>query len=329
MADAAEKGMELIDQIKERMLAIPTVAEWPEVAQIVRSGKSKGTSIPCWEYPLLACRAVGGDDQRAIPGMAATAALLNSIHLLDDMLDEDEKGLYHTLGSGHVANIATAFQAIATQMLDGLDLPPDRLAALHLAVARGGLSTAFGQYLDASPPEGDPEERYWRVTLSKTPPLFGAAFFLGAVLGGAELELASRIETLGQAVGRMVQAGDDMTDALETPPDPDWKTGWNNLVILYARVAEHQERERFESLLDQVHHDPASLEEAQDILVRCGAVSYGCYHVVQGYRQGRDTLAALGLPHPEALGGLFEELIAPARRLFESLGIEPPEELRR
>lgn len=320
--------MELIDRIKERMLSVPLVAGWPEVADIVRSGKSKGTSIPCWEYPLLACRAVGGDDLDAVPGMAATAALLNSIHLLDDMLDEDEKGLYHTLGPGHVANIATAFQAVAAQMLDGLDLPPNRLAALHLAVARGGLATAYGQYLDASPPEGDPEERYWRVTLSKTPPLFGAAFFLGAVLGGADLELAARIEALGAPVGKMIQAGDDMTDALESPPDPDWKTGgWGNLVILFARVAEHAEKERFESLLGAVHEDAEALEEAQDILVRCGAMSYGCYHVVQSYREGRDALDSLALPNPEALGRLLEELITPARRLFENLGIEPPDEL--
>ena len=316
-----------VDLIKQRMLAVPEIAAWPEMADIVRSGKAKGTSIPCWEYPLLACRAMGGSEEQALPGMAATACMLNSIHLLDDMLDEDERGLYHTLGAGHVANIATAFQAVAPRMLDGLDLPGDRLAALHAAIARGGLATAYGQYLDASPLEGDPEENYWRVSLSKTPPLFGAAFYLGAVLGGADLEVASRIEGLGKSVGRMIQAGDDMSDALESPPNPDWRTRWNNLVILFALVAEHEERDRFEALLDSVDQ-PESLAEAQEILVRSGAISYGCYHVIQGYREGREALAALDLPAPEALGELFEELIAPARSLFESLDIEPPEELR-
>lgn len=315
-----------VTAIKERLLAIPQIAQWPEMAAVVRSGRRNKASIPCWEYPILSCEAVGGDAAEAMPGMVATVCLLNSIHLIDDMLDDDPEGLYHELGSGAVANIAAAFQAAAIQALAEVDLPSDRLTALYQAVGRGGLATAHGQYIDSSPFEGDPEEAYWRAALGKTPPLFGAAFFMGAVLGGADLETASRLEGLALHVGKIIQAGDDMGDALEVPPDTDWTTRWNNLVILYALVADHPDKARFVELADR-HHEPEALAEAQEILVRSGAISYGCYHVIDGYRRGRDALAALDLPHPERFGRLFEELIEPARQLFANLGIEPPDEL--
>lgn len=318
--------MTYIEEIKTRLLSLPEIAAWPAMADIVRAGRAGGNSIPCWEYPLLACRAVGGEDERALPGMTATACLLNGIHLVDDLLDEDPKGQHHKIGIGHAANIALAFQAAAYRVLEEVDLPPETLAEAQKSITRACLGTACGQNMDASPLEGDPEEAYWRVTSAKTPPLFGTAFFLGALLGGAELQIAFGIEALAGSIGRVIQVGDDMTDALETPAKPDWKTRWNNLAILYALVAEHEEKERFQNLLERVD-DPQILDEAQEILVRCGAISYGTYQVIQNYQQGTQDLVALALPHPEELGRLLESLVNPARNLFKRLGIEAPPEL--
>lgn len=316
-----------IETIKSLLLAVPEIAAWPAMAEIVHAGRKSGSSIPCWEYPLLACRAVGGREEQAVPGMAATACLLNSIHLVDDLLDEDPKGQHHRIGIGHAANIAIAFQAVAYRVLEDVGLRSAELAAAQNAVTRACLNTACGQNMDASPLEGDPEEAYWRVTSSKTPPLFGTAFFLGALLGGSGVETALGIEALAGPIGRVIQVGDDMTDALETPAKPDWKTGWNNLAILYALEAEHEEQARFKELIEGVE-DAKVLEEAQEILVRSGAISYGTYQVIQNYQQGKEHLEALGLPHPEELGRLLESLIQPARDLFHRLGVDIPPELQ-
>ena len=318
--------MDYVEQIKAKLLAIPEIAAWTAMADIVRAGHKKGSGIPCWEYPLLACRAVGGREEDALPGMVATVCLLNGIHLVDDLLDEDPKGQHHKIGIGHAANIALAFQAVAYRALEGAGLAPETLAEAQQAVTRACLDTACGQNMDASPLSGDPEEAYWRVTSSKTPPLFGTAFFLGALLGGSSPATARGVEALAGPIGRVIQVGDDMTDALETPARPDWTTRWNNLAILYALMAEHEEQARFKDLLERVD-EPEALDEAQEILVRCGAISYGTYQVIQNYQQGKHDLEALGLPHPEKLAALLESLIEPARDLFRRLEIEAPPEL--
>lgn len=315
--------MGLIEDVKQRILSLDQVRAWPEMAEVVRAGHRPAEGIPCWEYPLLSCEAVGGSQDKALPAVASTVCLLNSIHLIDDLIDDDPEGLFRRLGHGTVANIAVAFQAAAAEVLEGSGLDAARMVAAQRSVARAGLGTAFGQNLDVTEPTADLEECYWRSAEAKTPPLFGTAFFLGALFGEADEALAADIERMAVPIGRMIQAGDDMTDALADPPDPDWNTRWNNLVLLYATLADHPERDRFMELAPRTR-EPGVLREAQEILVRCGAVSYGCYHVIEGYRASRQMLSSLAIPHPEALERLLDQLILPARLLFERLQIPFP-----
>jgi geranylgeranyl pyrophosphate synthase len=321
--------MDYVPRIQELLLDLPQVAEWPAMARIVgKRRKRKTSTIPVWEYPLLSCRAYGGDDDRSLPAMAAIVCLLNGIHLVDDLLDEDPDGLHHEIGVGACANIALAFQAAACRVLEQAGLDPEAAREAQAALTLASLETAVGQNLDTSPPGDDLEAAYWRVTLAKTPPLFAGAFTLGALFAGASPQEARAVGALGEPIGRIIQSGDDMNDALETPAKPDWKSRWNNLAILFAMVADHSEKDRFSELLDQVD-DPQALDEAQDILVRSGAISYGTYQVIQGYQQGQELIERLAPPHPEALHLLLESLTDPARELFERLDIEVPEELRR
>ena len=315
------------DDIKGLILSLDTVAGWPEMADIVRQGGGSGAGIPCWSYPELACEAVGGTASSALAAKAAITCLLNGIHLLDDLLDEDPGGLQHSLGVGTTANLGGAFQAAAGQLMAAADLPATGRDAAQRQVATAILETAWGQHLDSrpSPPE-DAESTYWQVTATKTPPLFAAAFFLGALCGGAEEDTAQAIATLAQPIGKIIQCGDDMSDALARPAKPDWQRGWTNLVILYAEVADHPERAHFKTLVQRID-DADALSEAQAILVRCGAISYGCYHVIEGYREACQMLRRLPLVTPEPLGRLLESLIRPTRLLFARHDIDIPPDL--
>lgn len=316
------------EDIKHAILSLDSVRRWPELVDLVRRGGHKrADSIPCWEYPLLACEAVGSPGAAALPAMAATTCLLSSIHLLDDLLDEDPKGLQHTVGVGTAANLAAAFQAAAGQVMASATLSEAAHRAAQESVVAAAMDTAWGQHLDTRElGDRDPEAAYWQASATKTPPLFASALFLGALCGGADVATAQRIAGLAEPIGKVVQAGDDMTDALATPAKPDWRSGWNNLVILFALEADHPDRQRFHQLRQQVHQ-PGALEEAQRILVRCGAISYGCYHVIEGYNDACKRLRAMGLPHPESLGCLLESLVLPSRNLFVSHNIETPEAL--
>ena len=80
---------------------------------------------------------------------------------------------------------------------------------------------------------------------TKTPPLFGEALRMGALLGGAPAEVADELAGIGHVLGRFIQVSDDVTDALETPARADWQRRSNCLPLLFAMTAAHAEREEF------------------------------------------------------------------------------------
>ncbi|MEM1182355.1 MAG: polyprenyl synthetase family protein, partial [Acidobacteriota bacterium] len=247
-----------------------------------------------------------------------------SIHLVDDLLDEDPDGLQHRIGAGGAANAALGFQSIATRLLEDMELAPEAEAAAHRRLGDCCLGTAFGQMLDSCDEAG--EEAYWRVVDLKTPPLFSYAFFLGALSATGRLEDAIKVEALGKALGRLIQLNDDLKDALERPAAPDWGRQATNLAILYGTTADHPEREELIRLKSEVS-DPECLQKAQEILVRCGAFSYCSYQMVQAYRAARSDVASLGLPDTEAMVAVFDEYLKPLVDLMASIGVEAPTEL--
>ncbi len=186
------------------------------------------------------------------------------------------------------------------------------------------LGTAYGQGLDTH--EVHSEEDYWRAVDAKTPPLFGAAFYLGALLGGAPSPVARQLERAGGILGRFVQVSDDLSDALQTPAGADWQSRANNLPILYAMTADHPAREEFLHLCSRVA-DPAALEAAQKILLRCGAVSYCAFKMIEFAREARALLATIPIHNPLAITRILDLHLRPLHRLLESAGVEEPEAL--
>lgn len=306
--------------MKERVLAIPQVAAWPEMVEMIeRATHQEWRSL--WDYPFIACRAMGRDDADAIPAAAAVFCSLASIHLVDDMLDQDDRGLYRTFGSGPTANMALGFQSAAFLVLDEVESAEVRAMA-QSNVAAMALATGLGQHFDATRDVGG-EEDYWRFVETKTPPLFGSAFFLGALLGGATVETARQMERLGGAMGIFIQVSDDLTDALKVPAGTDWRRRTNNLPILYALTANHPDREEFVRLADRAD-DPASLEEAQRILLRSGAVSYCALKLIELSRLARGLLDGIELPDPGPVRHLLETQLKPLDHLFRSVGVDTP-----
>lgn len=282
--------------VKGHLLALPEVAGWPEMAAIF--DKAQGDTQPDWELPWLACQAVGGEWEVATVGVAAIACMQVSIILVDDILDEDPRGEYRRLGVGPASNLALAYQAAAFALLDQATLSKSQRASAASCLARIALATAVGQNLDVQNLTG--EENYWRIIAAKSTPFYGAALELGALLGGADSYTVAQLYRLGVLIGEMIQIGDDLTDALQTPANPDWRQGRNNLLILYALTADYPERGEFTSLLPLVDQ-PEHLERAQSILVSCGAVSYGVYQLLQRYQVARGLLEETRLVKPEPL----------------------------
>lgn len=308
------------EAIKERVRAVSEISAWPQMQQLMERVVHR-EALSVWEYPVASCQAVGGDAEAALPAAASVFCSLISIHLVDDMLDDDPKGDYHRMGAGRAANLALAFQAAGHLVLEDGSVEPRIRAALHEAFARMSIGTAFGQDLDSR--EVRNEEEYWRTVAAKTPPLFGAAFRMGALLGGAPEVTAGRFELLGSVLGRFVQVSDDLSDALQTPARADWGRRSNNLPILYAMTAEHPMREAFLELSSR-SGDPASLAEAQKILLRSGAVSYCAFKMIEFAQEAQEILEHISLQDPEPVERILAAHMQPLHKLLESVGVEEP-----
>lgn len=311
------------ERLKSKIRAIREIAAWPQMSDLIdRAVHREGISV--WDYPVCACQAVGGTEEQALPGAAAVFCSVVSIHLVDDMLDDDPRGDYHRLGVGPTANLALAFQAAGHRLLDDPSIDPHLRSSLQAIFAGMSLATSYGQNLDSR--ELRSEQEYWRTVESKTPPLFAAALQIGALLGGASSETAKQLAHFGHALGLCVQVSDDLSDALKVPARADWQRGSNNLPILYALTAEHADREEFQGLVSCVD-DPETLDRAQKILLRCGAVSYCAFKLLEFAREARASLARISLADPEPVARLLDLHMRPLHKLFESVGVEEPTEL--
>jgi geranylgeranyl diphosphate synthase type I len=315
-----EKTTVMFEAIKQRVRSVAEVAVWPEMLQLMERAMHRDL-ISVWDHPAATCQAVGGEAEAALPGAAAVFCSLISIHLVDDMLDNDPKGDYHRMGAGRAANLALAFQAAGHLLLHGADAPPQVRAELQASFARMAIGTAYGQDLDTH--EFRSEDEYWQTVNSKTPPLFGAAFRIGALLGGASEAVADGIEVVGGLLGRFVQVSDDLSDALQSPATADWMRCSNNLPILYALTAEHPERARFLEVAARAD-DPEALAEAQKILLRSGAVSYCAFKMMEVAQEARTVLSRLPLRDPQPVERILSANLRPLHKLLESVGVEEP-----
>lgn len=305
--------MEIFSQIARDFSILPGMESWQTMQDLFQQAASRKPKH--WLIPVWACEAVGGTREQAIPAMLAVGCAHVGILLVDDMLDDDPRGEFHRLGMPMSANLACAFQAAALYAAGQCAADP----VLKLAVLRSFnemfLSTAYGQFLDVQAPMD--ESVYWRVARTKSSPFFGAALQVGALSGGATIKALEQLKNLGHLYGEIIQIYDDIHDAMEIPANPDWLQGRFPLPILFARTVEHPERGDFLAMCQHISSN-AALQEAQDILIRCGAISYCVDQILRRYQVAQNLLDELTLPSKGMLDTLIRDLIVPVQRLFES-----------
>ena len=308
------------EAMRQRVRELREISRWPQALKLIDRTVHR-ESISVWEYPVAACQGVGGGAGDALPAAAAVFCSVISIHLVDDILDDDPRGDYRRMGSGPVANLALAFQAAGHLLLDEAAVKPEVRCALQASFAAMSLATCYGQGLDSQ--EVTTEEEYWRVVGNKTPPLFGEALRMGALLGGGTPETGELLARVGRALGLFIQVNDDMADAMAVPACADWQRRHNNLPILFALTADHAEREEFVRLSAQ-SADPAALAAAQKILLRSGAISFCALRLIEFSREIRELLSRVSLKDPAPVARIVDLHMKPLHRLLEKVGVEEP-----
>lgn len=310
--------MNLYEQTNDYLSTLPLLQAWPEMGDFLRG--AAGNEPHDWWLPVIGSEAVGGTLEMAIPAVASLAALQASIILLDDLLDADPRGYHHQIGQAAAANLASALQALGLEAIAHAPLPAPTQAAIMHSLGQMMGQTAHGQALDVQNPQD--EVGYWRVVATKSTPFFSTALYIGALCGGAGPDQAAAMAEVGRLYGAMIQIHDDLHDTMAVPAGPDWLQNRSPLPILFAQTVPHPERELFMTLRRQASH-PEALRTAQEILLRCGAVSYAVDQIWRRYQKAQRLAGALPAPGPEKVGRLLQRLMEPIQKLLAAAGGTP------
>lgn len=309
-------------KIQALLNIIPELAEWSEIKSVFsRIGTQPR---PDWEIPLIVCEAVGGNAEDALVGAAILACQQVSIMLVDDILDEDERGDHVQRGVGPTANIALALQAASYRLLDFAPITLTQKVALADSLSCLSLDTCFGQHLDTQNLTG--EENYWRVIRAKSAPFYGRAYQIGAILGNAPEDVQRSLYDYGAIIGEIIQLEDDLHDAFQVPANPDWHQDRNNLIILFARKADYASKPRFEELMANISNEDVLLE-AQQILIESGAVSFCAYHLIERFKEAQLLLTMMDLKNPAPLLNTLNAFAESLVKLLERGGLPVSKEL--
>ena len=257
------------------------------------------------QLALLACEAVGGDAQQALP-LAASIQLAHDFTLLhDDIQDNSDlrRGrvtVWKQWGLAQGINAGDGMLLIAHLALYQLadaDVPPTIVLEVARRFDRTVLDVCEGQFLDISF-EGRlsiDEDDYLGMIGRKTAALIAGATSLGALVGGAEPVSVEAMADFGWNLGLAFQIQDDVLGIWGDPS----RTGKPYAADLLQRkvslpIIRALRYEPAGSVLRQVYRQPAldgqAIADALDALAMTDA-RRSCEALAAAYHQ--QALAAL------------------------------------
>ena len=306
----------MYSQIKSFLQEDDFINPWPDLMKFIISIINENPKHIL--IPGVIAAAYGGETAPQVVSNSALALLYGAIVAVDSILDGDTFGPMQGFTAGELANMSLGLAGWSAHILRGLTEASHVYSEGIATISRLLYQVSFGQALDSSNPET--EEAYWQLAVMKSGAFFSGAFSLGGLVGGASAADLTRLSALGQYYGVMLQIHDDLRDALEVPANSDWVNGRNTLPILYAHLVDHPERDRFRAVRKQVV-DNRRLEEAQSILVRSGALSYGLYQIQMLDQQAAQELEGLSSINDADIRKMFAELVQPVERLLGAVAV--------
>lgn len=199
---------------------------------------------------LLACEAVGGDAQRAMPAAVAIELLHNFTLIHDDIEDNSDlrhgrQTLWKVAGVPQAINAGDGLFVIAQRTL--LDLRDAGVSAERTLDAARILNEACvalceGQYADIGFETRDRVAlaEYEAMIRGKTSALLGAAAAIGALAGGANDAAVAAFQRCGELLGLAFQIQDDVlgiwgeSAATGKPVADDIRSKKKSFPVVYA-----------------------------------------------------------------------------------------------
>ncbi len=299
----------------------PSLAVYEPMRHVIDAGGKRIRPTLC----LLACEAMGGRAEMAVPTAAGIEFLHTFTLVHDDIMDRAmTRRSRPTVGALWGDNVAIcagdglfalAFRAIASNAeVAGVD--PARVLRVVTEASETSLALAQGQTMDlqfAQRTDVDPEE-YLEMIRLKTGVLLEFSLMAGAVLGGGSDAAVGEIGKMGPPLGMAFQVRDDILDLVGDeartgkPRGHDIRTGKRSLPVCHTLVhADAKDRERFLHILDKPVDETTDAEVAEAIRIAedAGAITYAQGVAEDLLRRTKAGMAAIpSSPGGKSLGAL-------------------------
>ncbi len=277
--------------------------------------------------PLLstiACEAVGGKVDSAIPFGAALEIVHNFTLVHDDVMDEDDtrrgiKTVHAQFGVPEAILSGDALFARAFEVVLDSEVEDGSLVRLVDILARAVRLLAEGQQMDMDFEDAKTvtSDQYMRMIELKTAVLYSAAAQGGAIVGGASDQQEDALAEYGRLMGLGFQIWDDILDLESTqesfgkPVLNDIRNGKKTLIVLQAlEDLAGTERKEFLSTLGNRKATKAQLERARDILDDVGAIEHATKVADGLIKEAKDQLKILkDSPHKKSLVAFADYMV--------------------
>jgi len=241
---------------------------------------------------MLACEAVGGVPEKAIPCGIALEYMHNSTLIHDDIIDKDEwrRGLESTHKKFGIPYAILAGDALIGETYRMLSYmaPPEMDSIIYKEIIRSLADAAksfyegeaqdilFANRLDVNLPE------YNEMIKKKTGQLYYLAGKCGALIGKGTYQQVQQLAEYGMLFGIMFQIKDDLLNIL-TPQDAlgkqevgsDIKNGKRTLMFVHCLLnIDEKDRKVLMNICGNPKATPKGVQKAIDIFHKTGSIKY-------------------------------------------------------
>lgn len=257
---------------------------------------------------LLACAAVGGNEELALTSGAAIEHFHTAALIHDDIADESqlrrgEPCMHVTMGTGLAINAGD----LALSLVTGTVLNDDKLSdAIKIRVLKELVDmttrTIEGQALDIGWARDNrfdiTVEDYLVMAQHKTAFYSGAVpLAVGAIVGGGSEEQIEVLRAYGMSTGLAFQLQDDLLNLVgsKEAANKDYRSditeGKRTMIAVHAlnntQGADHEELLK---ILSSKETDPAVLERAVQIMQAAGSIDYVREYAIKLAHEGQDDI---------------------------------------
>ena len=291
-----------------------------------QGGKRLRGALVCWSYAAHAGPDARGED---VLGAAVAVELIHLSALVhDDIIDRSSTrrgrpSTHARFAAAHAASGASAQAAVehgrnvaillgdvllaaAPEPLRKCRVRPDVLGHAHAALVRLQVEVMAGQFLDvdaAARRVGDPDRALTIATLKSGRYSVSRPLELGALLAGADQDVAARLLKVGDPLGVAFQLRDDLLGVFGDPAvtgkpaGSDLVEGKRTLLVAetLARLGHDEGCNAFEAALGAADLDHAAVAALTSTIERCGAREAVEAHVTRCAAEAVDAIGRLPL----------------------------------